>query len=213
MNFSFENLGSVEELLPSGMILLRGYVLSKIDIIYSLLKEIETANPFRQMLTPRGFKMSVAMTSCGSYGWVTDKKGYRYTSIDPLNKKTWMNIPKELLDIATSTAALAGYQNFIPDSCLINRYETGSKLSLHQDKGESDLSHPVVSISLGLPATFLIGGLERADKTRRLVLSEGDVLVFGGESRLLYHGIMPLKKGLSGKVDYRFNFTFRKAGV
>ena len=181
------------------------------QIKLALDKAINTA-PLRYMDTPGGFRMSVAMTNCGDYGWVSDRSGYRYDACDPLTGKAWPVMPEVLRELATSAAAMAGFENFIPDVCLVNCYETGARLSLHQDKDEKDFSQPIVSISLGVPATFLFGGLKRKERPLRIPLYHGDVVVWGGADRLRYHGVAPLKQDrhpLFG--DLRFNLTFRKA--
>ena len=165
------------------------------------------------MTTPGGFRMSVAMTNCGAAGWVSDRTGYRYDRIDPDNGQPWPAMPASFFDLATGAACAAGYDNFMPDACLVNRYEPGARLSLHQDRDERDHGHPIVSVSLGLPATFLFGGLQRADKSKRLPLAHGDVVVWGGPARLNHHGILPLKDGehpMTGRC--RINLTFRRAG-
>lgn len=157
--------------------------------------------------------MSVAMTNCGRLGWITDRSGYRYDQVDPETGRAWPEMPAPFFELAVSAAAEAGFRNFVPDACLINRYEPGSRLSLHQDKNERDFTQPIVSVSLGLPATFLFGGLERADKTRRVYVVHGDVLVWGGPARLRYHGIAPLRDGVHALVgSLRYNLTFRNAG-
>jgi len=166
----------------------------------------------RRMMTPGGLYMSAAMTNCGSLGWVTDRTGYRYQTIDPESGQNWPPMPAVFLSLAINAAALAGFKAFLPDACLINHYEPGTKLSLHQDKDERDFSQPIVSMSLGIPAIFLFGGLKRADKPIRLQLTHGDVVVWGGPARRHYHGVMPLKEGhhpLLGRR--RINLTFRKA--
>ena len=203
---------SRQERLAAGAVLLRGRALPVETALLAALGEIVAQAPFRRMITPGGFEMSVAMTNCGALGWVTDRTGYRYDSIDPESGKTWPAMPGSFLQLATSAAAEAGFDKFIPDACLINRYETGAKLSLHQDKDEQDFSQPIVSVSLGIPATFLFGGMQRSDKTTRIAVEHGDVIVWGGPARLRYHGVMPLKEDshpLLGK--YRVNLTFRKA--
>jgi alkylated DNA repair protein (DNA oxidative demethylase) len=165
------------------------------------------------MVTPGGFHMSVAMTNCGALGWVTDRSGYRYDPIDPESGKHWPPMPASFLRLAANAAAHAGFDGFVPDACLINRYESGTRLSLHQDKNEQDLGAPVVSVSLGIPAVFLFGGLNRTDRATRVLLSHGDVVVWGGPARLRYHGVLPLKEGHHPLVgDHRINLTFRKAG-
>lgn len=157
--------------------------------------------------------MSVAMTNCGALGWVTDRTGYRYDGIDPESGKRWPPMPTAFLKLATSAAATAGFPNFLPDACLINRYEPGAKLSLHQDKNERDFNAPIVSVSLGIPAIFLFGGMERSDKTRRVQVTHGDVVVWGGPARLRYHGVLPLKDSHHPLLgQFRVNITFRKAG-
>lgn len=163
------------------------------------------------MLTPAGRRMSVAMTSCGAVGWVSDRHGYRYEPLDPETRTGWPPIPEVFADLAARAASRCGFGGFAPDTCLINRYEPGAKLSLHVDRDERDFSAPIVSVSLGLPAVFLFGGLQRSDPTDRLPLFSGDVVVWGGPSRLRYHGVLPLDDGdhpLTGRC--RINLTFRK---
>ncbi|MBB5062280.1 DNA oxidative demethylase AlkB [Granulicella mallensis] len=212
----FDHLEQQEPLseeLGTGTAILRGLAQDREALIMEALSAVAAESPFRHMVTPGGFRMSVAMTNCGALGWVTDSKGYRYASMDPETGGPWPAMPKVFMDLARQAATLAGYPTFIPDACLINRYEPGARLTLHQDKNENDFAEPIVSVSLGLPAVFLFGGLERSDKTIRLPIVHGDVLVWGGPARLRYHGINPLKEGshpLTG--GYRFNLTFRKAG-
>jgi DNA oxidative demethylase len=212
----FDHLEQQEPLseeLGTGTAILRGLAQDREALIMEALSAVAAESPFRHMVTPGGFRMSVAMTNCGALGWVTDSKGYRYASMDPETGGPWPAMPKVFMDLARQAATLAGYPTFIPDACLINRYEPGARLTLHQDKNENDFAEPIVSVSLGLPAVFLFGGLERSDKTIRLPIVHGDVLVWGGPARLHYHGINSLKKGshpLTG--GYRFNLTFRKAG-
>jgi alkylated DNA repair protein (DNA oxidative demethylase) len=177
------------------------------------LQEVIAMAPLRHMVTPGGFRMSVAMTNCGSFGWVTDRTGYRYDPTDPESGQRWPRMPDSFLRLATSAAAQAGFDGFIPDACLINRYEPGARLSLHQDRNERDFAQPIVSVSLGIAAVFLFGGSKRADKTTRVPLAHGDVVVWGGPDRLRYHGVMPLKEGHHPLIgDHRINLTFRKAG-
>ncbi len=176
------------------------------------LTQIIAAAPLRHMVTPGGFTMSVAMTNCGRAGWITDRKGYRYSAQDPLTSQPWPDMPDAFALLATTAAAQAGFPNFHPDACLINRYEPGARMTLHQDKNEIDFTAPIVSVSLGLPAVFLFGGPNRTDKARRIPLHSGDVVVWGGPSRLFFHGINPLKDGehpLTGRC--RYNLTFRLA--
>jgi DNA oxidative demethylase len=200
------------EALAPGAVLLRGQSLPLADAILAALRNVAAAAPFRHMVTPGGFAMSVAMTNCGAAGWVTDRTGYRYDSHDPDTGRPWPGMPTIFLQLAVGAAAAAGYPDFVPDACLINRYEPGARLSLHQDRNERDVAAPIVSASLGLPAVFQFGGLKRNDPVRRIALQHGDVVVWGGPSRLRYHGILPLKDGehpLLGRV--RVNLTFRKA--
>jgi alkylated DNA repair protein (DNA oxidative demethylase) len=200
------------ETIAEGAILLRGFALADAPQILEELKKISEHAPPRHMITPGGHSMSVAMTNCGTSGWTTDRRGYRYATIDPETKRPWPPMPNIFSELAVRAAAAAGYRNFDPDSCLINFYEPKSKMSLHQDKNEQDYSQPIVSVSLGLPATFLFGGMERSSPTRKIRLEHGDVAVWGGISRLVYHGIAPLKPGNHPEAgSWRINLTFRKS--
>lgn len=202
-----------QEPLAPGAVILRRFAR---DTAQQLVQDIATVaglSPFRQMVTPGGYTMSVAMTNCGRLGWTTDRRGYLYASIDPLTANPWPPFPPSFRQLCQQAATAAGYADFQPDACLINRYAPGAKLSLHQDKDEADLRAPIVSVSLGLPAVFQFGGLKRSDPLQRVLLEHGDVVVWGGESRLFYHGILPLKAGrhaLTGEC--RYNLTFRQAG-
>jgi DNA oxidative demethylase len=201
-----------KEALAPGAVVLRGFVLRNEDAVLSALNGVVAKAPFRHMVTPGGFRMSVAMTNTGTLGWVSDRTGYRYDSIDPESGEKWPSMPGAFLDLARNAAMEAGFADFVPDACLINRYEPGAKLSLHQDKDEQDFSKPIVSVSLGASAIFLFGGLKRADKTTRVSLSHGDVVVWGGPARLRYHGVAPLKQGYHPSFGtHRVNLTFRKA--
>jgi alkylated DNA repair protein (DNA oxidative demethylase) len=201
------------ELLGSGAAVLRGFASPNDVALLAGVHDVTAQAPFRHMVTPGGFRMSVAMTNCGALGWVTDRSGYRYDPMDPESDKPWPSMPVAFLRLAAGAAAHAGFDGFVPDACLINRYEAGTRLSLHQDKNEQDLAAPVVSVSLGIPAVFLFGGANRADKAIRVSLSHGDVVVWGGPDRLRYHGVLPLKEGHHPLVgDHRINLTFRKAG-
>ena len=176
------------------------------------VQQMMTRSPFRHMQTPGGYSMSVAITNCGDYGWVTDHQGYRYMSIDPMTQQSWPMMPPFLKQLAIDAAAQAGYADFVPDVCLINRYEVGARMSLHQDIDETDFSQPIVSLSIGLPAVFQLGGMKRSDSTQRILLSEGDVLVWGKSARLRFHGVLPIKAGrLPDDPTFRLNLTFRKA--
>jgi alkylated DNA repair protein (DNA oxidative demethylase) len=208
-----EETGYSKESLESGAAILRGFALPYQAELLAAVKSVTVAAPFRHMVTPGGFRMSVAMTNCGALGWVTDKKGYRYDAIDPETRRPWPPMPECFLELASTAAEEAGFPSFVPDACLINRYEPGAKLSLHQDKDERDFTQPIVSVSLGLPAVFLFGGEERTEKTRRVAIVHGDVVIWGGPARLRYHGVMPLKAGTHPSVGgNRFNLTLRKAG-
>jgi alkylated DNA repair protein (DNA oxidative demethylase) len=169
--------------------------------------------PLRQMITPGGLRMSVAMTNCGPVGWVSDRAGYRYAPLDPTTGQPWPAMPRVFATLARRAAAEAGFDGFAPDACLINRYEPGTRLSLHQDRDERDYGAPIVSVSLGVSAIFLFGGSKRSDKTLRTRLEHGDVVVWGGPARLRYHGVLPLEQSSHPRTGpLRFNLTFRKAG-
>ena len=198
--------------LAPGAMLLGGFALRFEAPCLTALKRVVAVAPFRHMVTPGGHRMSVAMTNCGTSGWVTDRTGYRYDSHDPQTGRRWPAMPGVFADLAAQAAARAGFDGFAPDACLINRYEPGARLSLHQDKDERDFSAPIVSVSLGQPAVFLFGGLRRADKPRRVPLAHGDVVVWGGPARLRYHGILPLETGHHSLMGgHRINLTFRRA--
>ena len=206
------DLLAIEELGP-GSVVLRRFAMADEGALLRELEGVTAAAPFRHMVTPGGFTMSVAMTNCGALGWISGRGGYRYGSTDPQRQLPWPAMPASFLQLATNAASQAGFDNFVPDACLVNRYAPGAKLTLHQDRDEADFTQPIVSVSLGLPAVFLFGGLERTDKVRRIKLEHGDVVVWGGPDRLRYHGIMPLKEGHHPILGAsRINLTFRKAG-
>ncbi len=201
-----------QETIGDEAVLLRGFALVEAPRLALDLDTIVAVSPFRHMVTPGGYRMSVAMTNCGDAGWVTDRRGYRYDPVDPTTGHRWPGMPDSFRTLVVRAADAAGFADYRPDACLINRYEKGTRLSLHQDRNERDLTAPVVSVSLGLPATFLFGGLTRAERPRRFRLESGDVVVWGGHSRLVFHGIAPLAGGeheLTGPA--RINLTFRKA--
>ena len=203
---------SYKESLVQSTYLLHGYTTPFEQQLLPALAAVIAAAPLRQMQTRSGFKMSVAMTNCGDLGWVSDSKGYRYSKVDPITKKSWPIMPKVFLELALSAASAAGFIDFVPDACLINRYEIGAKMALHQDRDELDFNQPIVSVSLGIPAIFLFGGLARADKTQRILLQHGDVLVWGGVDRLRFHGVMPVENAEHAVyANHRINLTFRKA--
>jgi alkylated DNA repair protein (DNA oxidative demethylase) len=200
------------ERLGEDALVLRAFVADPQAVLDSI-EAVTAISPWRHMQTPGGYEMSVAMTNCGGYGWVSDRKGYRYATEDPLTGRPWPAMPASFLTLAHDAAQVAGFSDFVPDACLINRYAQGAKMGLHQDKDEEDVRQPIVSVSLGLPAIFLFGGLKRSDNTQRVLLQHGDVVVWGGEDRLRYHGILPLKSGMHAATGaYRLNLTFRKAG-
>ena len=199
------------EAMAEGAVLLRGFARAFEAELLPELRAIVQQAPFRHLITPGGHRMSVAMTSCGSVGWVSDSAGYRYDAIDPESSQPWPAMPTVLRRLAADAASDAGFSGFEPEACLINRYVPGAKLSLHQDKDELDFAAPIVSVSLGLPAIFLFGGLKRADKPRRYRLEHGDVVVWGGPSRLFFHGVAPLADGEHAVMArQRINLTFRK---
>jgi DNA oxidative demethylase len=201
-----------ETLAQPGLFPMPGFAAGLETELIAAIRGVEEAAPFRQMATPGGKLMSVAMTNCGEVGWVTDRGGYRYSRQDPQTGEAWPAMPPVFMALASAAAAKAGFENFRPDACLVNRYVPGAKMTLHQDRDEADFSAPIVSVSLGLPAVFLWGGAMRSDRAHRVPVMSGDVLVWGGLARLNFHGILPLRDGehpVLGRV--RINLTFRKA--
>ena len=210
--FDSHDVRPEREQLADGAALLRRFARPVEHKLMAALDAIAAQAPFRHMWTPGGHEMSVAMTNCGSFGWLTDRRGYRYDAIDPISQKPWPTMPSVFRELAEQAAAEAGFPGFSPDACLVNRYEPGARLSLHQDRDETDFGAPIVSVSLGLPAIFLWGGLKRSDKPQRFRLEHGDVVVWGGPSRLFFHGVAPLADGAHGLLGRRrINLTFRKA--
>jgi alkylated DNA repair protein (DNA oxidative demethylase) len=204
--------GTDQPLAP-GAVLLRGFARDVAPALLDAAQAVIDAAPLRHMVTPGGLQMGVAMTNSGPLGWVSDRRGYRYQATDPLSGTPWPAMPDTFRALALDAAARAGFPGFVPDACLVNRYVPGTRLSLHQDRDEADYGAPIVSVSLGLPAVFLFGGLQRADRPRRLALEHGDVVVWGGPSRLVYHGVAPLAPGEHPLLGaQRINLTFRKAG-
>ena len=202
----------LRERLGPGAVVLRGFALDDESALLAALEGVTSQAPFRNMVTPGGFRMSVAMTNCGPWGWVTDRTGYRYSTVDPDTGRAWPRLSSAFLRLAIGAGSAAGFDAFVPDACLVNRYLPGARLSLHQDRDERDYDAPIVSVSLGLPAVFLFGGTKRADKTRRVPVEHGDVVVWGGPDRLRYHGVAPLKDGTHALLGaQRINLTFRKA--
>jgi DNA oxidative demethylase len=208
---SLPDVRPAREAIAEGAGLLRGFAKPAEGELIAALREIVAEAPFRHMLTPGGHQMSVAMTNCGSTGWVTDRSGYRYDSTDPESGKPWPAMPPSFRALAEQAAAEAGFDGFAPDACLVNRYQPGARMSLHQDRDEGDFGAPIVSVSLGLPAVFLFGGLQRSDKTQRYRLEHGDIAVWGGSARLVFHGVAPLADGEHPRMGrQRINLTFRK---
>jgi DNA oxidative demethylase len=209
--FDSDSSPRLNELLEEGAVILRGFAVAEGPALIAEVERIAKASAFRHLVTPGGYTMSVAMTNCGRLGWLSDRTGYRYDPVDPLTGERWPEMPVTFKDIAVRAAAEAGFANYDPDACLINRYVAGAKLGLHQDRDEKDPWAPIVSVSLGLPAVFLWGGKRRSDSVRRLYLESTDVAVWGGPARFVYHGVAPLKDGhhpLTGAA--RINLTFRK---
>lgn len=202
-----------EDSLGPQALLLRGFALPFVEELLPALAQIEAPAPFRHMLTPGGQSMSVALTNCGALGWISDRRGYRYSPVDPLSGQPWPEMPEVFRRLARNAAAAAGFAEFEPDACLVNRYLPGTRMSLHQDRDERSLTHPIVSVSLGIPAVFLFGGQARRDPAQRVPLVHGDVVVWGGEDRLRFHGILPLKEAVHPLLGaQRINFTLRRAG-
>ena len=211
---SFEFAAAPErESFAEGAWLLRGFAVPVVDELLAAIDEVAASSAFRHMHTPGGHRMSVAMTNCGALGWITDERGYRYAPIDPVTGAPWPPMPTAFASLAARAAAAAGHPGFVPDACLVNRYEPGARMTLHQDRNERDVAAPIVSVSLGLPATFQFGGLQRTSRVQRLPLVHGDVAVWGGPSRLCFHGVLPLRDGLHARLGRsRINLTFRVAG-
>lgn len=208
----FETEAQPPEYFDKGAALLRGFAAEQGARWVAAVQALEAQAAFRVMQVPGGKFMSVAITNAGDWGWVSDLQGYRYSAQDPQSGRPWPAIPAFLRQQASQAAALAGYPGFVPDACLINRYVAGARMGLHRDQDESDLAAPIVSVSLGLACSFLWGGLQRHAPTRRIALTHGDVLVWGGPSRLVFHGVSPLKPGLHHLLgEERWNLTFRMA--
>ncbi len=201
------------EALADGAVVLRSFALDRAPRLLSAIEDIVAQSPWRHMRTPGGFEMSVSMSNCGQLGWTSDTRGYRYAAVDPITGQPWPPLPDCMASLAADAASAAGYADFAPDACLVNRYVPGARMSLHQDRNERDMDAPIVSVSLGLPATFLFGGDTRSDRALRTPLWHGDVVVWGGPSRLRFHGVAPLKDGEHPQTGRcRINLTFRRAG-
>lgn len=207
-----EFFGERREAVPldPGAVLLRGFAREDAARLLAGVVLVEKATPFRNFGTPGGRRMSVAMTNCGDLGWVSDRSGYRYAPADPVRGERWPAMPAAFQDVARRAASAAGFGKFEPEACLINRYEPGARLTLHQDRDEETLAAPIVSVSLGLPANFLWGGATRSAQIRRIALFHGDVVVWGGPSRLHFHGVDPMVSGIHPLTgDLRYNLSFR----
>jgi alkylated DNA repair protein (DNA oxidative demethylase) len=205
-----EELARLE--LAPGAVLLRGFACAFDEELHQAVLGVAAAAPFRHMRTPGGFTMSVAMTNCGRYGWVSSERGYRYSEHDPDSGSAWPELPAGMRELARDAADAAGFAGFAPDACLVNRYEPGARLTLHQDRDERDFSQPIVSVSLGVPAVFLFGGVKRKERPLRLDVAHGDVVIFGGPSRLCYHGVAPLKAAQHPfAAQARINLKLRRA--
>jgi alkylated DNA repair protein (DNA oxidative demethylase) len=203
--------GRVDPIGPRALVL-RGLALTDQASLLADLDGVFAQSPLRHMVTPGGHRMSVAMTNCGALGWVSDRTGYRYDALDPASGKRWPRMPASFFRLAADAAERAGFAGFAPDACLVNRYAPGARLTLHQDRNERDFNQPIVSVSLGIPAVFLFGGLRRADRATRVALRHGDVVVWGAADRMRFHGVLALKAGRHPLVgDFRINLTFRKA--
>ncbi|GAA5157961.1 DNA oxidative demethylase AlkB [Viridibacterium curvum] len=201
-----------DEAIAPGAMLLHAFALEQADALLSLIFAVTQAAPLRLMQTPGGYSMSVAMSNCGKAGWVSDSHGYRYATHDPLSNTAWPAMPALFQQLAQDAAHAAGFVDFMPDACLINRYAPGARMSLHQDRNERDMAAPIVSVSLGVPATFLFGGLTRSQRPARHRLQHGDVIVWGGPSRLAFHGVAPVAhQHHPATGEFRYNLTFRKA--
>ncbi|MBJ9975888.1 DNA oxidative demethylase AlkB [Pseudomonas sp. S75] len=205
--------GPQPQRLATHTVLLPGFALSQVEPLLDALRPVLRASPFRHMQTPGGLPMAVALSNCGALGWISDARGYRYTPVDPLNGQPWPALPQVLSELASTAATAAGFDGFCADACLINHYLPGTRLTLHQDRDERDFAQPIVSISLGLPAIFLFGGQQRSERPLHVPLVHGDVLVWGGEDRLRFHGVLPIKPGSHSRLgERRINLTLRKAG-
>lgn len=215
MNFTDDLFGNEaaagNEWLEPGAVLLRGLARDGADELLAGIAAVAARAPFRHLETPGGKRMSVAMTNCGALGWTSDRRGYRYCDHDPVSGERWPAMPAAFIRIAATAAAAAGFAGFAPDACLVNRYDVGARMALHQDRDERDLQAPILSVSLGLPVVFLFGGARRQDAARRIALAHGDVVVWGGPARLRFHGVLALKPG-THPLGLRYNLTFRQAG-
>ena len=208
--FAAQSQGTRTDLAAQACVL-HGFALSCADALLADVERIAAVAPFRHLLTPGGHTMQVAMTNCGTFGWCSDRRGYRYDRRDPQTGLQWPSMPDTFLQLAADAARDAGFGGYLPDACLINRYAPGTRLRLHLDRDEDDRVAPIVSVSLRQPASFLFGGFARADTTVRVPLQLGDVVVWGGTDRMRFHGVLPVKPGRHAVLgEQRINLTFRK---
>ena len=208
--FAAQSLGTRTSLGPQACVL-HGFALPAVDALLNDIAHIEAGAPFRHLVTPGGHTMQVAMTNCGPFGWCSDRRGYRYDPRDPDSGQPWPPMSTTFLRLAADAADAAGFPGYVPDACLINRYVPGTRLTLHQDRDEDDRIAPIVSVSLGLLATFLFGGFVRGDKAVRVPLAHGDVVVWGGVDRMRFHGVLPVRDDTHDRLGARrINLTFRK---
>jgi len=195
-----------EEIFP-GATLMRGLAQAQDGEFLEAMQGVLSAAPLHHATTPTGLPMGVMVSDCGT----PEAFRRRWDPANPAVRQMWPPMPRALLDFSLRCAVRAGFPLFRPDTCHVNRYQAGTKLGLHQDRHECDMSQPIVSVSFGLECVFLLGGLERTDSPKRILLEHGDVIVWGGPSRMRFHGVQPLKPGhhpLTG--PYRYNLTFRK---
>ncbi len=208
---SLEDLAQTPIDLPAGTHYLKGFACKYAPELIVAIKKITTYSPFRQIVTPGGKKMSVTITNCGTYGWISDRYGYRYSTVDPLSHQHWLALPSCFVELVNAALSHEHLPNYQPDACLINNYSVGAKMGLHQDKDEKNFTYPIVSVSLGLPALFLLGGLTRNITPRRILLQHGDIIILTQQSRLRFHGVLPIQPGYHAELQaQRINLTFRK---
>lgn len=203
------------ESLADDVVLLRGRAAPTAPLVEAITM-LAAAAPFRQLRTPGGGTMSVAMTNCGRWGWHSDARGYRYVDADPQTGRPWPAMPAAFLALAQAAAEEAGFGLFEPDACLVNRYAVGAQMGAHRDHDELDMRHPIVSVSIGLPAQFVWHGATRGGTPRRVELHDGDVLAWGRSARAGYHAVKriaapDLLGGGPGGEALRYNLTFRRA--
>jgi len=206
----FSNSRPIKEEIYPDLFILANFV--KTAPLLKAVDEITKSSPFRKMMTPNGHYTGIALTNCGQWGWTSDSQQYQYSKIDPQTNQYWQPMPEVFYSLANKAAKFAGFDNFQPDACLINRYLIGDKLGSHQDKNEADFSQPIVSVSIGLSAVFQIFGKQRSGIATNYRLQDGDIAVWGNSARLAYHGVRTLAADpLNHHLTQRINITFRKA--